>query len=177
MMEVPEMDENHAFARVVKLHGTNIVQVETPSTRGEAEGDDNDEGLVECLCLLPAKFSKRFWVKRGTYVVIEFTVAKDHSSSGKIKGTITHILYPDQLKRLRKDESVAWPEVFTEEEAGEAQGSAFWGGSSRGEEPVDEGSDSCDSDGLPPLPRNPNRPKGYRPGEEDSDSDSDSDSD
>ena len=30
MQEVPEMDVNHSVARVVKLHGTNIVQVEAP---------------------------------------------------------------------------------------------------------------------------------------------------
>ena len=47
-------------------------------------------------------------MKRGNFVVIEFTVAKDHSSSNKIKGTITHILYPDQVKKLRKDDSFHW---------------------------------------------------------------------
>ena len=112
MQEVPEMDENHAFARVVKLHGTNIVQVETPSPSNaggaSAAGEDGGTGLEECLCLLPAKFLKRFWVKRGNFVVIEFTVAKDRGSADKIKGTITHILYPDQLKRLKKTEGFEW---------------------------------------------------------------------
>merc|ERR1711934_337217 len=103
MQEVPEMDVNHSVARVVKLHGTNIVQVEAPGPGPSGELD----ALEECLCLLPAKFSKRFWVKRGNFVVIEFTVAKDHSSSNKIKGTITHILYPDQVKKLRKDQRAA----------------------------------------------------------------------
>ena len=107
MDEVPELDpENQAFARVVKLHGTNIVQVETPTTSSGATGEDG--GLQECLCLLPAKFSKRFWIKRGNFVVIEFTVANDGTSEGKIRGTITHILYPDQLKRMRREGNVEW---------------------------------------------------------------------
>ena len=66
----------------------------------------DDDDLEECLCLLPAKFSKRFWVKRGNFVVIEFTVSKDHSTSGKIKGSITHVLYGDQVKQLKKDKNV-----------------------------------------------------------------------
>ena len=34
--------------------------------------------------------------------------ANDGTSEGKIRGTITHILYPDQLKRLRREGNVEW---------------------------------------------------------------------
>lgn len=105
MLSAPELQEGQAIARVVKLHGSNIVEVETPKVTEKGLSSDEDD-LEECLCLLPAKFSKRFWVKRGNFVVIEFTVAKDHSTGGKIKGTITHILYPDHVKELKKDRSL-----------------------------------------------------------------------
>ena len=64
--------------------------------------------IPQAGCLLPAKFSKRFWIKRGNFVVIEFTVANDGTSEGKSRGTITHILYPDQLKRLRREGNAEW---------------------------------------------------------------------
>ena len=166
MLVVPDLEDNQSIARVVKLHGSNIVQVETPKMLEAGPSKDTDD-LEECLCLLPAKFSKRFWVKRGNFVVIEFTVDKDHSTSGKIKGTITHVLYGDQVKQLKKNKSI-WPEVFTEETESTTLSN---------EHPMDGKDDlegSSEEEELPPLPPNPNKPKGYVPREEESDSESSS---
>ncbi len=192
---VPEsLEDNQTVARVVKLHGSNIVEVETPkrsaghanANDGDGDGrDDESEGLACCLCLLPAKFSKRFWIKRGNFVVIEFTVGEDHgkrSTEGKIKGSITHILYPDQVKELKKAGDL-WPAVFneSEEEVVERRGPRQATGADGGGEGIGGGSEGegdssdSDSDGLPPLPPNPNRPKGYY-SRDDDDDDSESES-
>jgi probable RNA-binding protein EIF1AD len=161
MLVTPTVEENQTVARVVKLHGSNIVQVESPKTNGDGSRSKDEADLEECLCLLPAKFSKRFWVKRGNFVVIEFTVSKEHSTSGKIKGSITHVLYGDQVKQLKKDKSV-WPEDFTDEvlpEEGKAVGNLE---PAENKEYRDDDEDSSSDEG-PPLPPNPNRPKGYVP--------------
>lgn len=126
LKEVPTIEDGQTVARVVSLRGSNVVEVETPRCASHADADrvgsgggvdvgpsgqgDDDAGSSCCLCLLPAKFSKRFWVKRGNFVVIEFTVEPDPAK--KIKGTILHVLCEEQVRELRKQGGSVWPEEF-----------------------------------------------------------------
>lgn len=50
--ECPEPKEGEKIAKVVQPMGSNQVQVE------------RQDGTIT-LCLLPAKFRKQFWLKRG----------------------------------------------------------------------------------------------------------------
>jgi len=99
---VPEGDQK--IVRVTGIRGSNIVEVEYP-----------DGGRI--LCLLPAKFKKRIWIKRGNFLIIEpFAELFKHTRTSeaintKLKGRIVHILLKDQVKYLQKMDDV-WPVKF-----------------------------------------------------------------
>jgi len=53
----PTPEEGEKIVRVVSIRGSNILEVEYP------EGD-------KVLALMPAKFNKVIWVKRGMWLLI-----------------------------------------------------------------------------------------------------------
>lgn len=57
--------------------------------------EDGTIGIV----LMPAKFNKLLWIRRGEYVIVE----RRETAGEKIFGTITHILYPHQIRHLRSE--------------------------------------------------------------------------
>lgn len=61
------------------------------------------------LCLLPAKFHKKLWIKRGNFLIIENIEDADTA----VTGQILHVLFADDVKRLKKLDGV-WPPEFTE---------------------------------------------------------------
>ena len=87
-----QLEEGETIARVIKV-SSNLVEVENA----------ND---TKCLVLLPKKFNKRFWLKVGSFVIIELDDEKQDPTNRKIKGTITRILYPDQIRELKKQDGV-----------------------------------------------------------------------
>lgn len=91
---VPEAGEE--VVRVVTMRGGNIVEIVDSSKR-------------EGLALLPTKFRRLIWIKRGDYLIV--------SSGGddKVSFIVRSVLYPKQIKHL-KDEKL-WP--FEEEEGEE----------------------------------------------------------
>ncbi len=54
------------------------------------------------LCLLPSKFHKKFWIKRGTFLIIEAAEGVEDRISGQIVG----VLYEAHVKRLKRMEGV-----------------------------------------------------------------------
>jgi len=90
LLNFPVPDEDQHIVRVTEMRGTNVVEVEY--TNGD-----------KILCLMPAKFRKRIWIKKGNYLIIEpFTELVKKKSDRKLKGRISHILYPEQIKYLKK---------------------------------------------------------------------------
>jgi probable RNA-binding protein EIF1AD len=106
--DLPEPSEHEQVARVVSTRGGNHFDICLA----------HDETVY--LAILPTKFHKLVWVKRGDYVLVEVgdSVAQDigdedqtrnHSDDdGGIRHMITHILYKDQVKHLKS--KGLWPE-------------------------------------------------------------------
>jgi probable RNA-binding protein EIF1AD len=115
--DLPEPSEHEQIARVVATRGGNHFDVCLPH-------DD-----TEYLAILPTKFHKLVWVKRGDYVLVEVgdsvihdTTADDPRTKNKsddesgIRHMISHILYKDQVKHLKS--KGLWPEDDPEFEKG-----------------------------------------------------------
>ncbi|KAL6782639.1 hypothetical protein ACKKBG_A07560 [Auxenochlorella protothecoides x Auxenochlorella symbiontica] len=105
------------------------------------------------LCLIPARFHKKLWIKNGNFLIVEEVEAIDAAVSGQI----VKVLYADHVKQLQRIPGV-WPEEFRaagspavpdnpsmEQEKREAREPGCLDGS------------SSEDDGLPPLERINNR--------------------
>ena len=64
----------------------NVPQVEFPDGR-------------RTLAMLPARFNKKLWVRRGGYLIIEEGVAE---GAGAVSALIVSVLYVDGVRALRK---------------------------------------------------------------------------
>eukprot|EP00191_Tetraselmis_sp_GSL018_P000904 CAMPEP_0177608164 /NCGR_PEP_ID=MMETSP0419_2-20121207/18317_1 /TAXON_ID=582737 /ORGANISM="Tetraselmis sp., Strain GSL018" /LENGTH=236 /DNA_ID=CAMNT_0019102819 /DNA_START=118 /DNA_END=825 /DNA_ORIENTATION=- len=140
--DVPAPTENQAIVRAREPRGSNIFQVEYPN------------GL-QTLVLLPARFQRRLWVRKGGYVIIEKSEEAEIEGS-KITGTISAVLFPEHVRELKKQPGV-WPSEF--EDSSQAQ-DVLQSGSGA---PQPSNSDG-EEDGLPPLEPNTNRKVVYYSG-------------
>ncbi|KAE9048951.1 hypothetical protein PR003_g111 [Phytophthora rubi] len=97
----PEPKENELIVRVTALRGSNLFEVV------DAEG-------TKAVTMLPTKFRKLIWVKRGDFLIVgegdggEATTAK--GKKGAVTSIVEHILYKDQIKNLKRKE--LWPAAF-----------------------------------------------------------------
>ena len=67
-------------------------------------------GVTE-LTLLPKKFHKLIWVKRGEFVIVRKELdAKAEAEAFKVKSVIQHVLSREQIKHLQKQN--LWPIEF-----------------------------------------------------------------
>ncbi|CAM9432063.1 unnamed protein product [Scytosiphon promiscuus] len=93
----PEPGENEEIALAQAPRGSNIIEIMLAS--GEP-----------ALALLPTRFRKLIWVKRGDYLITS-TSAGDFETSageaGKVRHRVEHILNKDQVKHLKKQG--LWP--------------------------------------------------------------------
>ena len=106
----PEPGPADSIVRVTGLRGTNIMEVLT------AGGETS-------LAMLPTKFRKLIWVKRGDFVMCTGTdgsadLETRDGKGGKVNFMVTHILYEQQKKHLVS--KGMWPEVFATAVAKEA---------------------------------------------------------
>ncbi|KAG0553154.1 hypothetical protein BDA96_01G570300 [Sorghum bicolor] len=146
--------EGESIMQVLTLRGSNVIEVM------DGEG-------VKSLALFPAKFQKSFWIKNGSFVVVDASGRDQALESGsKIACVVSQVLFHEQVRALEK--SGNWPAIFssTTNEASEA------GTQAQTAAQIDEEPDSDEDDDLPPLEANTNR---NRPYELYSDSDSGSD--
>lgn len=111
------------------------------------------------LALLPTKFNKLIWMKRGDYVIVTESEGQFTTASGKQNGVsslIEHILMKDQIHHIKKEG--LWPKEWEESESVAVE-------KVEEEEEQDDGekeeSDEEDSDSDFSLEGNPNRRRFY----------------
>ncbi|KAF4043945.1 Translation initiation factor 1A / IF-1 [Phytophthora infestans] len=105
----PEPKENELIVRVTALRGSNLFEVE-------------DANGAKSVTMLPTKFRKLIWVKRGDFLIVgEGDGGETTTATGK-KGAVTsiveHILYKEQIKNLKRKE--LWPATFDDSPTGPA---------------------------------------------------------
>ncbi len=109
--DFPEPQQDECIAKVVATRGSNqfdvLVAGNTSST----------------LAILPSKFNKLIWVKRGDFCIVKTgddDDSDDEDVSGGVRYLITHILYKEQIKHLKAKN--LWPndEQFETGEGGES---------------------------------------------------------
>lgn len=57
------------------------------------------------LVLLPARFRKKIWVRRGSYLIVEQTPHADNTSRERISGSIETVLSKEDIKELQQQGS------------------------------------------------------------------------
>lgn len=149
---VPEGEQE--IVRVTEMRGSNIVEVVRPS--GE-----------KILCLMPAKFKKTLWIKRGNYLIIEPFEEVLNKADKKLRGRIATVLFPNHVKNIER--LGLWP---TEWKSDAANVDAK---TSRGEE-VEEDDDEVDDEDEDPYLVNPNH-RHVADSDDDDDDDEEEDSD
>lgn len=96
-----ELEAGQSIVRVACLRGSNIVEVE-------------DSDGQRTLCLLPARFNKSLWIRKGGFVVVNKGEHEKALESGsKVTGIICHVLFGKQIRELKK--SLTWPAAFEDE--------------------------------------------------------------
>ncbi|CAI5723974.1 unnamed protein product [Peronospora destructor] len=101
LYDYPEPTENELIVRVTALRGTNLFEVV------DAQG-------AKSVTMLPTKFRKLIWVKRGDFLIVgegdggEATTAT--GKKGAVTSIVVHILYKDQIKNLKQKD--LWPVGF-----------------------------------------------------------------
>ena len=120
------------------------------------------------LALLPTKFNKLIWMKRGDYVIVTESEGQFTTASGKQNGVsslIEHILMKDQIHHIKKEG--LWPKEWEESESVAVEKVE------EEEEEQDDGekeeSDEDDSDSDFSLEGNPNRRSFYVESDDDDD--------
>ncbi|KAG1680995.1 hypothetical protein FOA52_009954 [Chlamydomonas sp. UWO 241] len=128
LLDEVHLGEGQSVARVEAARGGNLIEVELRNGRNT-------------LVLMPAKFIKKLWVRKGGFVVIE-QQAEAEEAGHKVTGTIATILYEEHIKELKKQG--VWPIEFDEDTGrscgANASPSTLDGGS--GSEPDGDGSGS-----------------------------------
>ena len=80
----PNFDANEHIAQILASRGGNLYEVDI--------GKDGEE-----LAMLPAKFNKLVWVKRGDFVIVqgeqEATENDESGKGNKVRFLIKHVLY------------------------------------------------------------------------------------
>jgi probable RNA-binding protein EIF1AD len=108
---VPDTENGEEIALISGTRGANIFEIQRHDGKGVG------------LCLLPNKFKKLIWVKRGDYVIVgssdsetclELGVPDDTKAIG-IRFMIRYILNKQHIKHLKSIN--IWPESFSENDA------------------------------------------------------------
>ncbi|KAI3430572.1 hypothetical protein D9Q98_005165 [Chlorella vulgaris] len=92
---IEEPAEGQHIVRAVGSRGSNIMEVAFPDGR-------------TTLCLLPAKFHKKLWIKKGNYLIVTEDGAE---ADGRVTGEILAVLFGDHVKQLKRMPGV-WPPEF-----------------------------------------------------------------
>lgn len=101
---MPEINENQLIVKVKGSRGTNLFEV-IKSPESEIE-----------LAMLPSKFKKLIWIKRNDFLIVDKSdgdIETSKGEKGKVMYNISHILQPNQIKELKKENK--WPECFLTE--------------------------------------------------------------
>ncbi|EGF82218.1 hypothetical protein BATDEDRAFT_23639 [Batrachochytrium dendrobatidis JAM81] len=96
------------------INDTTIADAEVATTQpiqdsNELSASNKQPITTELLVLLPSKFQKLIWIKKGSFVIVNL----EPDSKTKVKAEIAHVLFPDNIKYLKSISK--WPSVFEEE--------------------------------------------------------------
>lgn len=80
--------EDESVVKVTELRGNNI----------EVEKPDQTKLLVQ----IPTRFRKLIWIKRGAFLIVREPAALANLDNFKIKATVQHVLFPQQISHLIK---------------------------------------------------------------------------
>jgi probable RNA-binding protein EIF1AD len=138
LYELVEPTPQQKIALVLKAQGSNLFELYI---------ENGDIGLA----MLPTKFRKLLWLKRGDFVFVsessaDFTTAA--GTAGRVRYMIDAILYPDQIKHLKSASYTAgkWPSQLDDkkkelEDADKVGGTAAGAGSGGAAEGEEDGSE------------------------------------
>lgn len=122
----PNKEEGDCIAKIVGTRGGNQFDIVLPTEHTGCNTDGvvhkaNDDREIH-LAILPSKFRKLVWVKRGDFVIVSCAqneanntndgeigtgITRDSVIPSGVRYIVSHILYPDQIKNLRK--KCMWP--------------------------------------------------------------------
>lgn len=54
------------------------------------------------LCMMPAKFNRKLWVRRGGFLIVESSPEAQQDKGSRVTGTICAVLYDEHIKQLKK---------------------------------------------------------------------------
>jgi probable RNA-binding protein EIF1AD len=124
---IPNPQQHERLAKVVATRGGNqfdvlLALMDQDSSQGDREPQ---------LCILPTKFRKLVFIKRGDFVIVETSMeenAEDDTREEKgVRCIVRHILYKDQIKHLKA--KGVWPtsdtEFTDETDTGQTQHASF----------------------------------------------------
>mmetsp|Transcript_35754 Transcript_35754/g.72868 ORF Transcript_35754/g.72868 Transcript_35754/m.72868 type:complete len:262 (-) Transcript_35754:144-929(-) len=154
----PEPEEGELVAKVKAPRGGNIIEIICK------------DGVTEGLAVLPQKFRKLVWVKRGDFVIvsgaekdIEVTGGGSGGTQAAVKFRVTHVLYKEQIRHLKA--KALWPAVFDvfPADVPQSKNAAARSVSTEGglfpPPPPTKGSEGCSQSFLPsPGPLSTNQP-------------------
>ncbi|KYQ93909.1 hypothetical protein DLAC_05314 [Tieghemostelium lacteum] len=144
-----ELQNGHSIIKVIDLRGGNTIEVQYPS--GHCH-----------LAMIPSKFNKIVWIKKGNYAIIDQIEDQSNISSG-IQACVVNILNKDNIKDFQK--SNQWPKEFETIDL-----------KPKLQDLIQNDDDNDNDDYLNDLPTNQNRKK-YQVRHDESESDDDDDDD
>ncbi|MCO5582752.1 hypothetical protein L7F22_036651 [Adiantum nelumboides] len=121
-----------------------------------------DEVFASTLCLLPAKFNKTLWIRKGSFALVEEGDREGALESGnKVTGVICQVLFGEQIRALKR--SLTWPAAFEDSKMmRDSENEGINSKDSTVKTSNSGGSCSEHDDDLPPLKSNQNRrPMGF----------------
>ena len=95
-MPLPEAAAGDTVVRIVCVRGGNVLEV-------------CDASGCSSLALLPTRFKNVIWVKRGDFLIAATHVQDGEANASKMKFIVTHVLYPEQIKHIKKHD--LWREL------------------------------------------------------------------
>eukprot|EP01118_Nematostelium_gracile_P003946 TRINITY_DN1465_c0_g1_i1.p1 TRINITY_DN1465_c0_g1~~TRINITY_DN1465_c0_g1_i1.p1 ORF type:complete len:190 (+),score=32.91 TRINITY_DN1465_c0_g1_i1:77-571(+) len=96
LSEEVSISPEEKIAQVTELRGSNVCEIRYP---------DGSKTLGQ----IPTRFRKLIWIKRGNYVLVREPETWNHEER-KVRAMVEHVLFPDQIKTLKKDR--LWPPEF-----------------------------------------------------------------
>lgn len=117
--EFPEPDAaaNECIAQITASRGGNLLEIQVDLDYS----NNNNNSADHQLAILPSKFNKLVWVKRGDFLIVQGVDADeqqeedqhqphDYSNGNKVRFLVKHVLYKEQVKHLRS--KPYWPAQF-----------------------------------------------------------------
>ncbi|EGG20121.1 hypothetical protein DFA_07241 [Cavenderia fasciculata] len=102
--DLVEPNETQSIVKVVDIRGGKLTEVQYSNG-------------TTTLAILPSKFNKKLWIKKGsTYAIID---QEDTQETSKVRTSIVSILGEDQIKHLVKVN--LWPKEFQEDNTKQQQ--------------------------------------------------------